>query len=423
MNMTATVTVSPPHPTGSPAPRFDEKAVSTVHQRSGVGGAFEKVRADALARVAGMPLPATHEEWWRYTRAEQFPWNTLGDSGKVSFDLREFGTGKPFANPGVRLTTGGEALGTILPRVEELLGRNTGPCSGDYVDLIQRALCSGVAVIEVAPGVQIDPTILISQTIPAGATAASPLIVLFAGAGARCSFIEELPTLAGGLLLSRVEIVAAENAKVNFTSIQNLPTTTSYFGRHRLMAETNSVVELVHAAVGSKVARLDLEVNLNGPGAQVNMLSATLADGRRHLDFHPSQVHRAPRCGSNLYAKAVVMQQARSVYAGFIKVHEGAQQTDAYQKNRNLLLSSEARADSIPNLEIKANDVKCSHGASVGQIGEEEMFYLLSRGLTRVQAEKLLVEAFFEDLFSKIKDQAIHAQLSEIFLKQLKHGA
>lgn len=409
---------------GVETPRFDEKLVSTLHQRSAAGSGYEKIRADCYAQSMALNLPLPNEEWWRYTRADQFPWAALAKAAPVSFQLVDFKTKQEVTPAGIRLITGGEALASLQEQVQAALAGSF----QDYPQMLQLALASGVAVIEIAPGARHVEPLLLRQILPAGATAATPVVVILVGEGSQCSIVEDLPQVAGAFsdspfVAARVEIVAGQGCNFQFTSLQNLPLTATYFARHRVAADRDARVRMIHGAVGSRTARLDLEVRMQAPGAQVDMVGATLADGRRHLDFHPVQNHVAPHCGSNLYAKAVVKDEARCVYAGFIKVAEGAQKTDAYQKNRNLLLSSEARADSIPNLEIKANDVKCSHGASVGQMGEDEMFYLLSRGLTRAQAEKLLVEAFFEDLFAQVTDELLHEYLSNTFLTALQRTA
>jgi Fe-S cluster assembly protein SufD len=130
-------------------------------------------------------------------------------------------------------------------------------------------------------------------------------------------------------------------------------------------------------------------------------------------------LHLAPHCRSDLFTKGVIKDSARSVYYGYIRVAEGAQRTDAYQTNRNLLLSPSACADSIPNLEIKANDVRCSHGASVSSVSAEDMFYLMARGLSRNSAEELLVEGFLSELLTRVKHPVLHGWLSALVTEQL----
>jgi Fe-S cluster assembly protein SufD len=175
----------------------------------------------------------------------------------------------------------------------------------------------------------------------------------------------------------------------------------------------------MHLAIGAKLSRVDIDLKMYEPGASVDLVGAYLVDGKRHADLHPTQFHLAPHCRSDLFTKGVIKDSARSVYYGYIRVAEGAQRTDAYQTNRNLLLSPSARADSIPNLEIKANDVRCSHGASVSSVSAEDMFYLMARGLSRNSAEELLVEGFLSELLTRVKHPVLHGWLSALVTEQL----
>ena len=141
------------------------------------------------------------------------------------------------------------------------------------------------------------------------------------------------------------------------------------------------------------------------------MLGIFFADGDQFFDHHTWQLHESPYATSDLEFKGALKDSARSVYSGLIKVSEGAQKTDAYQQNRNLVLSREARADSIPNLEIGANDVRCTHGATVSQVEPEHLFYLQARGIPRTEAQKLIVEGFFRPVIDRIPVEEIQGFL------------
>jgi Fe-S cluster assembly protein SufD len=142
-------------------------------------------------------------------------------------------------------------------------------------------------------------------------------------------------------------------------------------------------------------------------------------DGTQHIDLDTTQEHDAPHATSDLFFKGVLSEQSRSVWRGVIRVAEGAQKTDAYQENRNLVLSSRAHADSIPGLEIKANDVRCTHGATIGRVDPEELYYLMSRGLDRAAAERLIVEGFFVDAFQRISSTTLRERVQETLLAKL----
>jgi Fe-S cluster assembly protein SufD len=152
------------------------------------------------------------------------------------------------------------------------------------------------------------------------------------------------------------------------------------------------------------------------------MLGLYFGDGSQHFDHNTSQDHIAGHANSDLLYKGALDDASRAVFRGIIRVWPGAQQTDAYQTNRNLLLSPEARADSLPNLEIQADDVKCSHGATVGQLDQESLFYLMSRGLTRSQAERLVVLGFLGEVLSRLPLGGVTEKVTKVIERKLSHG-
>ena len=159
--------------------------------------------------------------------------------------------------------------------------------------------------------------------------------------------------------------------------------------------------------------------SLTGPGAEVYVHGFMFGDGRQHFDLHTLQKHLVDHTTSDLLIKGCLKDRARSIYQGLIQVAEGAQRTDAYQANRNLLLSDTARADSIPGLEILANDVRCTHGATIGTVDEEQMFYLMTRGLPRNQAQRLIVEGFFTPVLDRIPLESVRDQLRQVIQQKI----
>jgi Fe-S cluster assembly protein SufD len=158
----------------------------------------------------------------------------------------------------------------------------------------------------------------------------------------------------------------------------------------------------LNVALGSRLSKSLIADNLVGAGALAEMLGLFFADERQHIDHQTRQMHISPYATSDLLFKGALKDRARTVYSGLIKVFPNAQRTDAYQANRNLVLSRTARADTIPNLEIGANDVRCTHGATVGQVEEEYIFYLMSRGINRTEAVKLIVDGFFDEVIERV---------------------
>jgi Fe-S cluster assembly protein SufD len=152
-------------------------------------------------------------------------------------------------------------------------------------------------------------------------------------------------------------------------------------------------------------------MELDGAGANGELLGLYFPGGRQHLDHHTNQLHKSPHAASDLLYKGALKDRARSVYQGYVKVYPKAQKTNAYQANRNLMLSRQARADSIPGLEIEADDVRCTHGATAGQIPDEYTFYLMARGIDRTNAERMIIQGFFEEVLNRIPVAGVRNKL------------
>jgi Fe-S cluster assembly protein SufD len=178
-------------------------------------------------------------------------------------------------------------------------------------------------------------------------------------------------------------------------------------------------IEWVFGAVGSHLTKNFSELSLEGEGAEGRWSGFYIADGVQHLDHDTQQNHLAPHTTSDLLFKGALVDRSRSVWQGMIYVAPGAQKSDGYQANRNLILSKKARADSIPGLEILADDVRCTHGATVSQLEEEPLFYLMSRGIPRQQAERLVVDGFFASVLDRIPLAEIRVRFQEMIDNKL----
>jgi Fe-S cluster assembly protein SufD len=231
-------------------------------------------------------------------------------------------------------------------------------------------------------------------------------MVVEAEEGARFTLIEDLASTApdtSAYTNAVVELFVAPNAKIEYVSLQNLSSETWHFGRHRARLERDAELDLVLGGFGSKKGKVWVENDLVGRGATSRVTGAYFADGSQHLDYDTFQEHAAPNTESDFAFKGALRETATAVWRGMIRVEPDAQQTNAYQENRNLLLSDKAHADSIPGLEILANDVRCTHGATLGRIDREQLFYLMARGLSRAEAERLIVRGFFQDVLDRIE--------------------
>ncbi|HUE76259.1 MAG TPA: Fe-S cluster assembly protein SufD [Chloroflexota bacterium] len=216
-----------------------------------------------------------------------------------------------------------------------------------------------------------------------------------------------------------VEVLAGEGAQVRYMHLQQFGQNVWNFTTERAILRRDSSVNFLQVGLGSKLTKANVQSLLAGPGSSAEMLGIYFASSEQHIDHHTLQDHQAPHTMSDLLYKGAVKDVARSVYAGLIHVRPGAQRADAYQNNRNLMLSSEGRADSIPQLEIEANDVRCTHGATAGPLDQEEVFYLQSRGLPRPEAERLIVEGFFQPVVERVPLASVRDRLNKAIAEKI----
>lgn len=214
---------------------------------------------------------------------------------------------------------------------------------------------------------------------------------------------KDTPSFTSGV----VELILGKAATLRYVQLQDYGRHVWNFMTERAVLGRDATLNSLHVTLGSKWTKNSIGSHLRGENALAEMLGVFFGDSDQYFDHHTWQLHESPYATSDLEFKGALRDSARSVYSGLIKVYEGAQKTDAYQQNRNLLLSREARADSIPNLEIGANDVRCTHGATISQVVPEHVFYLQARGIPRTEAQKLIVEGFFRPVIDRIPDEDI----------------
>src|SRR5215211_8755035 len=208
-----------------------------------------------------------------------------------------------------------------------------------------------------------------------------------------------------------VELILGRSSNLRYVQLQDWGRNVWNFMTERATLQKDATLKSLHVTLGSKFTKNSIGSHLQGENTLAEMLGIFFADSDQFFDHHTWQLHEAPYATSDLEFKGALRDSARSVYSGLIKVEEGAQKTDAYQQNRNLVLSREARADSIPNLEIAANDVRCTHGATISQVVPEHLFYLQARGIPYTEAQKLIVEGFFRPVIDRIPVEEIQGFL------------
>jgi len=239
--------------------------------------------------------------------------------------------------------------------------------------------------------------------------------------GASATFVHESASAQNvtNLHAGLVEIKLSEGANLRFVELQSWGDGVWNFTHERAQVGKDANLDWVFGAMGSHLTKNFSSIELVGPGATGRMSGFYFSNGKQHLDLDTRQDHLAPHTTSDLLYKGALKGNSRSVWHGMIYVAPGAQKTDGYQANRNLVLSSQARADSIPGLEILADDVRCTHGATVGKIDPEPMFYLLSRGIPPEDAEKLMVEGFFDPIMQRIPFEGVRERFQQAIIEKM----
>ena len=376
-------------------------------------------RAEALERYRSLPLPDTSMEAWRFTDLRGFDPDAFGQNGQVAVSTRDMleidVAGLATAAGGKveidKLPDGVEFV--ALPEDHERLGTLVG--ADDKFTAHNAASWQSGLLVRVPKGVELDDPLYVRVVGDAtGATFWRLLVV--AEEGSRFSLIEEYTSPsaeAAGYSNAAVELFVEPGAKLEYVSLQNLAKETWNFATHRATVARDAELDWVAGGFGSRRGKVRIHNDLAGQGATSRVTGAYFADGTQHLDYDTFQQHHAPSTTSDFAFKGVLREQASVVWRGMIRVEEDAQKTNAYQENRNLILSPDAHADSIPGLEILANDVRCTHGATISQVDREQLFYAMSRGLTRSDAERLIVRGFFQDVLDRIELAPVREALAE----------
>jgi Fe-S cluster assembly protein SufD len=405
-------------------------------------------RGAAAEQLASLSWPAPSDEIWRYSRIDEldlerfrpFAPEELGAPG----DERAPGGGPWAAEAGkhagmivVRdgrvvhheLDPGLEAKGVRAcgiatcedEIVRELLGR-VSSATPDAFTTLHDAFLAGGAFIHVPPGVVVEDPILVLHWCEGDARASFPHTLVALGEGAEATVLDRFGSPNTDHLVDAVtELIVDDNAHLRYLLVQEHGPRTWHLGYQRADLGRDATVRTSAVALGGDYARLRSEARLGGQAAESDQLAVYFGDGTQMLDFRTLQDHDAPYTRSDLLFKGAVEDDARSVYSGLVRLRKRAQKANATQTNRNLVLTEGASAESIPNLEIEANDVRCSHASAVGPIDEEQLYYLESRGIDPEEAERLIVLGFFDDVFHRLPVGALTSGLRRSVVDKLEH--
>ncbi|MDR1191622.1 MAG: Fe-S cluster assembly protein SufD [Verrucomicrobiales bacterium] len=405
----------------------------------------------ARARFAALPMPARKDEDWRFANVRELdlaPWaeavtagvaagereRLLADSvaafdtaGRAVFgndELLAFDAGVDLAKQGVIF----EPLTVALARHSDLLQKYfmTLPVmlGSQKFAALHQARCRDGMLLHVPRGAKVALPLTVWHWLGGMRGAVFPHTLVVADEGSEVTLVEFYRSLdeRAGLNVSVADLFVGAGARVNYLCAQAWNENTLSFQLGATSVARAGAAKTLTVNLGGKFVRTESHSRLADPGARSEMLGLCVGHGRQEYDQRTLQDHLAPGTWSDLLYKNVLNHSAKTIFEGLIKVGPGAQQTDAYQTNRNLLLSGDAEADSMPGLEIANDDVKCSHGASTGQIGREELFYLLQRGIPRHEAHRLVAAGFTEEALARFGNEGVSGQLRGMIAEKFRRG-
>ena len=292
----------------------------------------------------------------------------------------------------------------------------------DKFAALHAAFMCGGSFLYVPRGVTIENPLHIGSLMSDGGTDTTHLLVVLEP-GAEATVLHEFNGVrsdAGGLHLGSVELIQKPGSHLRYVNLQEWGHKTFHFAQQKASIDRDSTLQWTIAAMGSGLSKVNQSVDLVGPGADSQVNGVMFTEGRQHLAYHTQQYHRAANCHSDFLYKAAQQDSSRTVWRGMIKVDPIAQKTDGYQRNDNLVLSNSARADSIPGLEIEADDVRCTHGSTTSKVDEEQIFYARCRGFTRKEATRMIVSGFFQQIFDRISIESVREALGRAIARQVR---
>jgi len=372
-------------------------------------------RSAAAERFVAAELPRPEEEVWRYSRIGELDLSDWTPAAGGN------GTGAPLVvdvapDAAVTVTVlDGSVVMSALPEEwtakgvvvasastldESVAGLGTVALDGpDVFATLNDAFATDPIVVSVPRGVRLDAPVLVANHITAAGTAMFPRLVVRLAEGAEATVVDHVSSGADAVLsVPLTELDVARGARLGYLHVQELGARSWQVGS--LVARIGQEADLKAGLVGlgGSYARIRTDCTLAGRGSNGDLLAAYFGEGDQTLDFRTFQHHDAPDTTSNLLFKGAVAGRSRSVYTGLIRVDKEARGTNAFQTNRNVKLSDDAWAESVPNLEIETNDVHCSHASTVGPVDAEQRFYLESRGVAPLVADRLIVAGFFDEV-------------------------
>jgi Fe-S cluster assembly protein SufD len=372
---------------------------------------LEERRRQGASLVESLPLPDHKSKGWEFT-----------DLSKLEIDSYEAADAEAEVSgaEGATVVSLAEAVSSHAELLEERLGALV-PVEDPFVARNEADWRDGV-LVHVPRGVKVAEPIRIEVPVDHDAVAIGwrTLVVLEEGAEAEVWEHWSSPNdEVDGLLNSVVELSVGQAATLRYVNTQDISEKSWIFATQRAQVERDARLDWTALGFGSGGGKVRMDTKLAGPGSEARVTGGYAGGPGQHLDFDTTQEHAAPNTNSDLAFRGVLAAGSTAVWRGMIKVDPGAQQTDAFQESRNLLLSTKAHADAIPGLEILADDVRCTHAAAIAQIDKEQLFYLTSRGLDPAGAKTLIIEGFLESLVERLAEGPVRDEISAALERRL----
>lgn len=391
--------------------KLTREAVKRLSDGSGEPSWLAERRLEAFDLFEKLELPDPKGDEWRYTDVRGFDFD--------AYAVPVPATAVPIlpaevAAKGV-IFTDFKTAAAEHPEILEQHFFTEVPVDEHKFTALHAAFHSDDTLVYVPKGVEVELPLEVMRKVAGGGSTFPHTTIVVEEMGS-LTFVDRFASeddAAPALCSSVVEVEAGRGATVNYISLQTWGRNVHHFQTQRFTGKRDSTVRSVAVNLGSTFARTQVESVLIGEGSFSEMLGLYFADADQHFAQRTLQHHNAEHTTSDLLYKGALKERSRSEYSGLIKVAKGAQGTDAYQANRNLTLSEDSIARSIPQLEIEANEVRCTHGATVSPVEEEHLFYLMSRGIDRVTAQKLIVFGFFGEVLDRIRVPQVRDELSQ----------
>ena len=372
----------------------------TLDQIQGEPGWLRDRRQGALADYERLPLPSKTDEEWRRTDVSAI------DLSRLAAPAHGYGVGLEGGGPlpdGVILQPLGVAAaehpGLVQDRLFSLVRGDR-----DRFAALHAAFFTGGTFLYVPDGVSIEQ-LIIGRHFSRPDSTVLPHTLIVAGRNSKFHYLDEYVAeedSESGYRTGSTEIFLGEGSQVGYVAVQKWGRNVWHFADQRAELQKDSSLKLFNVTLGGKFSKNRVEATLAGEGSSAELKAIYFASGEQFFDFHTLQDHRVGNTRSDLLFKGALQDVSRTVYAGLIRIAKHAARSDAYQANRNLVLSDKAKATSIPMLEIDNNDVRCTHGATVGPVDPEHLFYLRSRGIPEQTAKRMLIQGFFGDVLDRI---------------------